>query len=80
MAPVATTAQLAKVSRAVERPVDPGNDASCARCGERVKFVARAHGRQIIANVYEDGTWRRVEHFHAACYDAAGQPHGAPRA
>jgi hypothetical protein len=49
-------------SRAVIRPVDPGNSASCARCGAPVKFVARAQLRQVIANVYTDGAWERVEH------------------
>jgi hypothetical protein len=63
-------------SRAVERPIEAGNSALCAHCGEPVKFVARAHLRQVIANVYVDGTWDRVEHFHADCYDAAGKPYG----
>jgi hypothetical protein len=66
-------------SRAVLRPVDPGNNASCAWCGAPVKFVARAQLRQVIANVYRDGTWERVEHFHAECYDEAGQPYGPPQ-
>lgn len=67
-------------SRAVERPIEAGNSAMCAHCGEPVKFVARAHLRQVIANVYEDGTWQRVEHFHADCYADAGQPYGEPAA
>jgi hypothetical protein len=41
-----------------------------------VKFIARQQGRQVIANVYEDGTWKRVEHFHAACYVEANEPYG----
>ena len=65
-------------SRAVERPIEPGNSANCARCGDAVKFVARQQLRQVIANVYEDGVWKRVEHFHSECYDDAGQPYGAP--
>jgi len=65
-------------SRAVERTIEAGNSAICARCGEPVKFVARAHLRQVIANVYVDGTWDRVEHFHADCYVAAGEPYGQP--
>ncbi|HEY2302171.1 MAG TPA: hypothetical protein VGH66_09770 [Acidimicrobiales bacterium] len=65
-------------SRAVVRPVDPGNSASCARCGAPVKFVARAQLRQVIANVYNDGAWERVEHYHEDCYEEAGQPYGAP--
>jgi len=63
-------------SRAVERPIEAGNSALCAHCGDPVKFVARAHLRQVIANVYTDGTWSRVEHYHAECYDAAGKPYG----
>jgi hypothetical protein len=65
-------------SRAVIRQVEPGNSASCAECGAPVKFVARAQLRQVIANVYENGAWVRVEHFHADCYDEAGQPYGDP--
>jgi len=63
-------------SRAVERPIEAGNSAVCAFCGEPVKFVARAHLRQVIANVYVDGSWDRVEHFHADCYGSAGSPYG----
>ena len=65
-----------KTSRAVVRPIEPGNSAMCAHCGAQVKFVARAQLRQVIANVYENGTWLRVEHFHADCYDQAGKPYG----
>ena len=65
-------------SRAVVRPIEPGNSAMCAHCGAQVKFVARAQLRQVIANVYEDGNWVRVEHYHAECYDKAGQPYGEP--
>jgi hypothetical protein len=65
-------------SRAVERPVEPGNSAMCALCGAPVKFVARAQLRQVIANVYVDGSWDRVEHYHAECYVQAGQPYGPP--
>lgn len=67
-------------SRAVIRQVEPGNSASCVQCGAPVKFVARAQLRQVIANVYEDGNWLRVEHYHADCYEDAGQPYGPPAA
>jgi hypothetical protein len=67
-------------SRAVIRQVEPGNSASCVQCGAPVKFVARAQLRQVIANVYEDGNWVRVEHYHADCYDEANQPYGPPTA
>jgi hypothetical protein len=65
-------------SRAVVRPIEPGNSAICVHCGAPVKFVARAQLRQVIANVYVDGTWNRVEHFHADCYTEAGEPYGSP--
>lgn len=65
-------------SRAVVRSIEPGNSANCAHCGAPVKFVARAQLRQVIANVYKDGDWDRVEHFHADCYDEAQQPYGPP--
>lgn len=65
-------------SRAVDRPVEPGNSAMCSHCGAPVKFVARAQLRQVIANVYVDGVWSRVEHFHADCYTEADQPYGNP--
>ncbi len=48
----------------------------CAHCGAPVKFVARAQLRQVIANVYQDGVWARVEHYHADCYAEAGEPYG----
>jgi hypothetical protein len=72
-------AAVSASSRAVRRTIEPGNTADCALCGDRVKFTARLQGRQIIANVYEDGRWNRVEHYHAVCYDEAGQPYGEPR-
>lgn len=63
-------------SRAVMRVVEPGTTAICARCGNPVKFAARAQHRQVIANVYVKGIWNRVEHFHAECYVEASEPYG----
>ena len=63
-------------SRAVLRDVEPGSTVECAHCGERVKFQAKVRHKQVICNVYERGKWVRVEHFHADCYEAAGEPHG----
>jgi hypothetical protein len=63
-------------SRAVLRSIDPGNSASCSHCAAPVKFVARAQLKQVIANVYIDGKWNRVEHFHEPCYETAGDPYG----
>ncbi len=69
-------AHVMSISRAVTRMIEPGNSAICVQCGAPVKFVARAQGKQVIANVYIDGNWARVEHFHADCYQDAGQPYG----
>lgn len=68
-------------TRAVLRPIEPGNEARCPTCGEEVKFKANipaGQRRQVIANVYEAGKWSRVEHYHCDCYATAGQPHGTP--
>jgi hypothetical protein len=65
-------------SRAVERTIEPGNAAICPQCGLQVKFQARTQGRQVICNIYTDGKWDRVEHFHTACYTEAGEPFGPP--
>jgi hypothetical protein len=65
-------------SRAVRKLVDPGNNQSCKFCGEYIKFMARIQVKQIIANVYEDGKWLRIDYFHDECYDKAGQPFGEP--
>ena len=48
----------------------------CAACDEPVKFAARNKAFQVIANVYENGVWNLVEHYHAECYEAAGEPYG----
>jgi hypothetical protein len=60
----------------VLRDVEPGSTVDCTLCGERVKFQAKVRHKQVICNVYERGVWKRVEHFHADCYTAAGEPHG----
>lgn len=66
-----------RTSRAVERRIEAGNSAICVTCGEQVKFSARTKLNQVIANVYVDAVWDRVEHFHAECYDRAGRPYGS---
>jgi hypothetical protein len=43
-----------------------------------VKFAARVRRYQVIANVYVNGSWARVEHYHPECYDAAKTPYGEP--
>jgi hypothetical protein len=64
-------------TRAVIRLVEAGNSATCTACGRPVKFSAKVKLQQVIANVYVDQVWARVEHFHAECYQAAGQPYGS---
>ena len=59
------------------RPVEAGNSAVCASCDAPVKFTPRTKALQVIANVYEHGVWNRVEHYHAECYEAAGEPYGS---
>ena len=63
-------------SRAVERAIAPGSTVRCAQCGALVRFAIRERVRQVIANVYLDGRWARVEHFHTRCYRAAADPYG----
>jgi hypothetical protein len=41
-----------------------------------VKFAARVRRYQVIANVYVNGSWARVEHFHPECYEKAENPYG----
>ena len=65
-------------SRAVSRPIEAGSTVECAHCGERVKFQAKVRGVQVICNVYIEGRWDRVEHYHDACYRDSGEPYGDP--
>jgi hypothetical protein len=71
------TTQTPLTSRAVVRLIEAGNSANCAGCGKPVKFSAKAKQHQVIANVYIDHVWDRVEHYHAECYEAAGRPYGS---
>jgi hypothetical protein len=77
-----TTRPKAKAwkSRAVLRPIEAGNFAECAFCGDRVKFQAKVRKQQVICNVYIGGRWDRVEHYHSECYDLGGEPYGSPSA
>jgi hypothetical protein len=80
MAPTSTNTSTTKKwkSRAVVRPVDAGNSAYCAVCGELIKFRARVRAEQIICNVYVKNKWDRVEHYHPDCYEQADAPYGEP--
>ena len=64
-------------SRAVTRPIEPGSSVVCASCKQPVKFTAKARRWQVIANIYVDGVWNRVEHYHAECYEGVGRPYGS---
>ena len=50
----------------------------CAACGDRVKFKAKTRLMQVICNVYLEGRWDRVEHYHEACYIEREHPYGDP--
>ena len=65
-------------TRAVLRQIEPGSSAMCKWCDSQVRFAARSHAQQVIANVYVDGTWDRVEPYHSRCYADAGSPYGDP--
>ncbi|MEY2432258.1 MAG: hypothetical protein QOC92_1983 [Acidimicrobiaceae bacterium] len=65
-------------SRAVLRSIEAGSSATCVTCDEQVKFRAKVKLHQVICNVYVDGKWNRVEHYHLECYSQAGEPYGTP--
>ncbi len=77
MAPKAAT-ELKRESRAVTRLIEAGSMAECSVCEKVLKFRARQRDFQVICNVYEDGNWVRVEHFHDECYVEADEPFGPP--
>lgn len=70
------TVQSTFTSRAVTRLIEAGNTATCSVCRLPVKFRAKVRLMQVIANVYDDGVWERVEHYHVDCYENGGQPYG----
>lgn len=71
--------QVVHGTRAVRRPVLQGSTVICSGCATVVKYTAKARSHQVIANVYADGRWNRVEHYHPECYASSGEPHGAVR-
>jgi hypothetical protein len=70
------TVQSIFTSRAVTRLIEAGSTATCTLCRLPVKFRAKSRLMQVIANVYDDGVWERVEHYHLDCYENAGRPYG----
>ena len=75
--PVKTAKKPTFTSRAVVRNIEAGSTTECAVCLERVKFQAKVRMQQVICNVYVDGHWDRVEHYHLECYQNAGEPYGS---
>jgi len=71
------TLQSTFSSRAVTRLIEAGNTATCTACRLPVKFRSKSRLMQVIANVYNDGVWTRVEHYHVDCYENTDQPYGA---
>jgi hypothetical protein len=71
-----TTTAPTPGTRAVIRLIEAGSSTTCVVCREMVKFSAKQKRLQVICNVYVEGRWNRVEHFHHECYVAAGHPHG----
>jgi hypothetical protein len=63
-------------TRAVVRLIEAGSSTTCAACNTQVKFSAKQKKQQVICNVYVDGKWNRVEHYHLECYLEADKPHG----
>lgn len=70
-------------TRAVLRKLEPGDwTRPCAGCHAEIRFRGKKRPSwQIIANVYHGignglAIWDRVEHWHEACYLAAGEPYG----
>ena len=63
-------------SRAVARYIEAGSSVTCAHCRSGVVFRARQRVQQVICNVYDEGRWLRVEHYHRDCYEVAGAPYG----
>ncbi len=48
--------------------------AKCPGCETDVYGSARI----VVANVYVEGKWDRIERWHIECYEGARAPHGAP--
>jgi hypothetical protein len=65
-------------SRAVARFIEAGSSVTCVHCARGVVFRARVRAQQVICNVYDEGRWVRVEHYHRDCYDEARTPYGEP--
>lgn len=68
-------------TRAVEKNLLSGNQEYCSYefCSYPRHIIiskTRFPIKEIIANVYFEDKWQRVEHFHSDCYDKMGNPYG----
>jgi hypothetical protein len=72
------------VSYAVIRPIVTGFTAycdaetSCFDDRKQIGYKAKRKLEVVIANVYDDGIWRRTEFYHPECYDFVDQPCDRP--
>ena len=65
------------ISRATLRRIEAGNSANCVGCRQPITFSTKYRSStQVIANVYDEGVWRRVETYHSECYEHRGEPYG----
>ena len=65
------------ISRATLRRIEAGFSAGCLGCRSAITFSPKEKGRtKVIANVYDEGVWQRVEHYHGDCYQNVGEPYG----
>ncbi len=68
-------------TRAVEKPLTAGKEEycgylACEYAKRKIASSSRAPIKEVIANVYENGKWSFVVHFHVDCYNKLGQPYG----
>jgi hypothetical protein len=45
----------------------------CEACNKPI-LAEKGRRRAVCCNIYENGRWARVEHFHPACYDGRHGP------
>jgi hypothetical protein len=72
-------------TRSVVRMIEAGGEEICPTgrggCGERVKFSAQTPSKfrkKVVANIYWQSTWNRIEVWHLHCYGRAGYVYGVP--
>jgi hypothetical protein len=71
------------VTRVVLKPGRAVGSATgrCPACTDHTWARGAKGGRDskvVIANIYDDGRWNRMELWHPECYERAGSPHGLP--